>query len=1300
MNDDLKSAAETVGQLEELALLIRDVREEGRCLDQEERLRKSRGRAEREEALEQMQERGRAELVAIEKRYEKVQAERVARTEARAAWLERAAGAARRSLRDEIRSAEGQATYDRQKTLLQARRRRDEGLRAATERYEGWDAELEGAAGKLRGLSGRSAQLLRGYAGLARSVRRAARGGERSDRVTRTEAGVEASLEGIRADLASAEGEVRELSRLGAVTFFRTMPLSLWLMLILAGHAGAWFFLREPGMLPGGDGRWMAVSGVGLALIAVLAHAVGGNRARGLARELGTRFTRISEGLSDARAAFEAEKRLSLESVETDYQDAVGDLEARYSDGLSIARDLEASKPEVLEERIRVARERHGVLAEAKVRRLREERELAMEASRRTTEAALAAIEGGNGDEEAIAQDREQRRSAMRQAWDERLPVILHDLETAKRAAEAVFPPWEEGWVEMWEPPAAFVHGTPFCDLKVDMEALSGGLPEDPAFPFPGPLEWTLPLLLKQSTGGSLILETSESGRKVAAEALNQVMLRLLATMPPGRLAFTILDPVGLGESFSGVMHLADYEENLITRRIWTQPEQIDQRLAELNEHIEKVIQMYLRDEFASIVDYNREAGNIAERYRFLVVADFPNGFTETSAQKLLSVLASGPKCGVYALLHRDCRQRLPPNVKEEDLHQAGVVVSIRDGSAELVPPLAGSNVQLQPAPPRQVASRLVRLAGEASIDSTRVEVPFAQIAPEATQYWTLDATEELRVPIGRSGASKLQYLALGKGTRQHALVAGKTGSGKSTLFHVLITNLSLWYSPDEVEMYLIDFKKGVEFKVYGTHRLPHARVVAVESDREFGLSVLQRLDGELRERGERFRKAGAQDLAGYRRAEGGGSMPRVLLLVDEFQEFFVDDDRIAQGAALLLDRLVRQGRAFGIHVILGSQTLGGAFTVHRATLGQMVVRIALQCSEADSYLILDESNPAARLLTRPGEGIYNDSAGAVEGNSPFQVVWLPEEERAGRLEEIRQRADHLEKTHAGPMVFEGNAPADVAENRVLAKLLESRQPLSSGPLRLFLGAPNAIKGPTEVALARQSGNHLLIVGQQEEAVLAMLAANLVASRAQAGNDVDWLVLDGTLPDSPERKLLESAVSVESGGVRVVRPGDAEAAIVELAPRLESAEGGRTTVLWIQGLQRFKKLKSEDEFSFSLSGDEPSASGAQVLADLIQDGAAAGVHVVACIDSYNNVTRFLSRKLTSEFDFRVLFQMSATDSSSLIDSPAAGGLGLHRALLHNEAEGHQEVFRPYAFPREAWLREASEIESVSSKAGS
>ena len=80
--------------------------------------------------------------------------------------------------------------------------------------------------------------------------------------------------------------------------------------------------------------------------------------------------------------------------------------------------------------------------------------------------------------------------------------------------------------------------------------------------------------------------------------------------------------------------------------------------------------------------------------------------------------------------------------------------------------------------------------------------------------------------------------------------------------------------------------------------------------------------------------------------------------------------------------------------------------------------------------------------------------------------------------------------------------------------------------------------------------------------------------------------------------------------------------------------------------------------------------------------------MIATVDTYNNLNRFLSRKALSEFEMRVIFQMSQNDSAALVDSPAASNLGLHRALFYNEHEGYLETFRPYGLPGNAWLEEA------------
>jgi len=91
------------------------------------------------------------------------------------------------------------------------------------------------------------------------------------------------------------------------------------------------------------------------------------------------------------------------------------------------------------------------------------------------------------------------------------------------------------------------------------------------------------------------------------------------------------------------------------------------------------------------------------------------------------------------------------------------------------------------------------------------------------------------------------------------------------------------------------------------------------------------------------------------------------------------------------------------------------------------------------------------------------------------------------------------------------------------------------------------------------------------------------------------------------------------------------------------------------------------------------------LLSLITEGSARGIHLIVTADTYNNVTRFLGRKALTEFEMRVVFQMSASDSASLIDAPDAATLGLHRALYYNEREGSLETFRPYAPPGDDWI---------------
>jgi len=100
---------------------------------------------------------------------------------------------------------------------------------------------------------------------------------------------------------------------------------------------------------------------------------------------------------------------------------------------------------------------------------------------------------------------------------------------------------------------------------------------------------FSAPALFAFPGGKSLILKASNNGRSSGAAGI-QSILRLLASLPPGKLRFTFIDPVGLGQNAAPFMHLADYDEQLVTGRAWSEPQHIEQRLADLTERVENVI--------------------------------------------------------------------------------------------------------------------------------------------------------------------------------------------------------------------------------------------------------------------------------------------------------------------------------------------------------------------------------------------------------------------------------------------------------------------------------------------------------------------------------------------------------------------------------------------------------------------------------------------------------------------------------------------------------------------------------------
>jgi len=1090
--------------------------------------------------------------------------------------------------------------------------------------------------------------------------------------------------------LEQAQSQFRALSKRSVLYLFHgprmlVVFLLLWLPAI---YPWARFFGWE-------DWRWAAFSGTPAAVISVVlgVWAYRRGKRQALEKYLALRRTLLEAGFGRPgvlEAAKEECRRLDA-AIIARHKEQIQQADKRFAETIA---HIEERRREELRRADELYPKR---LAELKTRYERIINDLEQKYPPLLARLKETFVAESQRAEEQHRHDLEESRRRYQLQWEEMaeqwrsgMARIFQLVDAGLKTAEERFSDWNGPAWKDWAPPQTIPTAIPFGHARVKLSDVPGGMPENAQLR-PKVETITLPVLTPFPSRSLLLLKAAGEGRAKAVELMQSVMLRMLTALPPAKVRFTIIDPVGLGENFSAFMHLADFDEQLVSSRIWTDAVHIETRLADLTKHMENVIQVYLRKEFASIEEYNAFAGELSEPYRVLVVADFPANFNESAVQRLKSIVASGARCGVFVLMSLDQKAPVPRNLQLRDLEAEALSLQWSEGCflwrhAQYGP----LRVEYPAPPPVERFKEIVRQVGEAARDSGRVEVPFSCTVPPEEEWWTMDTRNGILVPLGRAGALKLQYLDLGHGTSQHVLVSGKTGSGKSTLLHVLITNLALRYSPEEVELYLVDFKKGVEFKAYSRSTLPHARVVAIESEREFGLSVLQRLDAELRARGDLLRARGLQDIRSYRAAQPDAKLPRILLIIDEFQELFVEDDRIAQESALLLDRLVRQGRAFGIHVLLGSQTLGGAYTLARSTIGQMAVRIALQCSEADAHLILSEENTAARLLSRPGEAIYNDANGLYEGNHPFQVVWLPDHERDAYLERISRLA--RQKNYRAPqqIVFEGNVLADLSDNRRLEELLSAADWSPHTPaLTAWLGAAVAIKDPTAALFLRQNGGNLLLVGHREEAALGVMASCLFSLAAQRKpQDGKFFILDGMRGDAPEVGVWKRLAAVLPHTVKIASVRDCGAVIEELYAALcerqtSPQENPPSLFLLLYNLGRFRDLRKEDEFGYG--SEEEATTLPRRFAALLREGPVLGVHAIVWCDTYANLIRILDRRNLQDFELRVLFQMNANDSSSLMDSPEASRLGVHRAIYYDDGQGVLEKFRPYGLPAPEYL---------------
>lgn len=235
-----------------------------------------------------------------------------------------------------------------------------------------------------------------------------------------------------------------------------------------------------------------------------------------------------------------------------------------------------------------------------------------------------------------------------------------------------------------------------------------------------------------------------------------------------------------------------------------------------------------------------------------------------------------------------------------------------------------------------------------------------------------------------------------------HGLIVGRTGSGKSVYINALILSLITEYAPWELDLFLADFKK-VELSRYmndkderngGIAFTPQINACAATSEIRYVTSLIKYLVDCMNARNEFFTRLGVTKIQEFRE-KYNLVLPRVLLIVDEFQQLFSEaTNREAEEIQVMLNSITKLGRATGFHLIFASQEMSG--TLRGNTLANFKIRMALPCNQQISVDIL--GNKQAVNLER-GYVLVNTESGDELQNIKYRVPFIETDKKDDDVE-------------------------------------------------------------------------------------------------------------------------------------------------------------------------------------------------------------------------------------------------------------------------------------------------------------
>lgn len=345
------------------------------------------------------------------------------------------------------------------------------------------------------------------------------------------------------------------------------------------------------------------------------------------------------------------------------------------------------------------------------------------------------------------------------------------------------------------------------------------------------------------------------------------------------------------------------------------------------------------------------------------------------------------------------------------------------------------------------------------------------------------------------------------------AYMMGASRSGKSTLLHTMISGLIMNYHPDELELWLLDFKM-LEFKKYANHRPPHVKYLLLEKSEDLVFDIIDRLEDMLAEREYIFSQNGWQKLTDIPPTV---YMPAIFVIIDEFaqmSQILKETKGTGYGTdyTLKLTNLLQKGAAMGFKFIFASQTFSdGVEGLTDPARKQIQQRFALKNipSEIKDTLALSSNSITPTLdndinTLPPYETLFKwrTDDGAIRVDR-LRNMYTENDEVDRLVDYISSNmksvvsANYMDNTvyvDKNPILIDGGEPKTFKSQIVYYKRYETSEvldELDEEDVLIYPGVPCSFNMARPFLLSNSTAENMLIVGGDRENELSILLSVL-----------------------------------------------------------------------------------------------------------------------------------------------------------------------------------------------------------------